>query len=137
MYVFSVLLSLIFLVLSILHLNWALGGKWGLNAALPSNPDGEKLFKPTKGLTLLVAIVLLLISLNYFINPEPGNPKNWIFSYSRIIIPVIFLVRAIGDFKFVGFFKKVKGTKFAEMDTKYYSPLCLIIAILGLAVRFV
>ena len=40
--------------------------------------------------------------------------------------------RAIGDFKYVGFFKRVRGSKFARMDTLVYSPLCLLLA-LGVA----
>lgn len=136
MYVISVLLSLIFLILSIIHLNWALGGKWAVDGVFPTKPGATTQFTPPKFATLVVAIGLLLFSLNYFINPEPGNPKNWIFDWSRIIIPSIFLIRAIGEFKYVGFFKKVKGTTFAEKDSKIYSPLCLLIAVLGFIVRF-
>ena len=53
----------------------------------------------------------------------------WVNVYGLKIIAGIFLLRAIGEFRFVGFFKKVKGTKFATLDTKYYSPLCLILSI--------
>lgn len=35
------------------------------------------------------------------------------------------LARAVGDFRLVGFFKKVKGSEFALMDTLLYSPLCV------------
>jgi hypothetical protein len=52
------------------------------------------------------------------------------------IIPAIFLIRAIGDFKYVGFTKKVKSSTFAELDTKFFSPLCLVIAALGFAIEF-
>lgn len=53
-----------------------------------------------------------------------------------VSIPIIFLVRAIGDFNYVGFFKKTKNTHFAKMDRKYFSPLCLLIAISGLYIYF-
>jgi len=43
----------------------------------------------------------------------------------------VFLARAIGDFRFVGFFKRVHGSRFAHWDTALYSPLCLVI---GLAI---
>ena len=33
-----------------------------------------------------------------------------------------------GNFRLVGFFKKVRGTRFATLDTRYYSPLCLFLA---------
>ena len=48
------------------------------------------------------------------------------------VIPIIFLLRAIGEFKYVGIFKRVKKTKFGRFDTKLFSPLCLIISILGI-----
>jgi hypothetical protein len=34
-------------------------------------------------------------------------------------------VRAIGDFNYVGFFKRRRGTRFAHLDTRLYSPLAL------------
>jgi hypothetical protein len=46
----------------------------------------------------------------------------------------LFILRAIGDFKYLGFFKKIKNTKFGQNDTKYFAPLCLIIGILTLLV---
>ena len=44
------------------------------------------------------------------------------------------LARAIGEFKYVGFFKKVGGSAFARMDTLLYSPLCLALSV---AIAFV
>lgn len=54
----------------------------------------------------------------------------WLDSYGLWIMAGIFIVRAIGDFKYVGFFKKIKHTAFGQNDTKYYSPVCLIIGVL-------
>ena len=135
MIVISILLSLVFLILSIIHLNWAIGNTWGLEYALPSSEGGEVIFRPGKFITLAVALGLLGFCFFYFINPEPDNPKNWIFDYGRIIIPGIFALRAIGDFKYVGLFKKIKNTKFAKMDTKFYTPLCIMIAGIGIIVK--
>jgi hypothetical protein len=39
------------------------------------------------------------------------------------------LARAIGEFKYVGFFKRVRDSKFARLDTLLYSPLCLLLAV--------
>ncbi|PTT14637.1 DUF3995 domain-containing protein, partial [Flavobacterium sp. HMWF030] len=52
------------------------------------------------------------------------------------IIIFIFILRAIGDFNYVGFFKKHRNSEFALKDTKYYSPLCLLIGVLTLLVVF-
>jgi hypothetical protein len=54
--------------------------------------------------------------------------------YGLWILMTLFILRAIGDFKYMGFFKKIKNTKFGQNDTKYFAPLCLIIGILTLLV---
>jgi hypothetical protein len=45
------------------------------------------------------------------------------------VIAALFLLRAIGDFKYVGFFKSVSQTDFARLDSLLFTPLCLLIAI--------
>ena len=35
--------------------------------------------------------------------------------------------RAIGDSELVGFFKEVRDSKFARLDTLFYSPLCVVL----------
>ena len=125
-------MSLIFVILAIIHLTWAIGSTWGLESALPADPKtGKVVIYPSTSMTLFVAFGLLACAFIYFINPEPGNPKNWIFDWGRVIVPVLFVLRAIGDFKYVGLTKKIKGTRFSAMDTKFYTPLCLCISALG------
>ena len=45
---------------------------------------------------------------------------------------MIFVLRTLGDFRYVGFTKRIRNTSFAEWDTKLYSPLCLLMALLAL-----
>jgi hypothetical protein len=45
------------------------------------------------------------------------------------ILAILFALRAMGDFHYVGFFKKVKSTPFALYDTKYFSPFCLYLSL--------
>jgi len=82
--------------------------------------------------TIMVALVLLTFAL--FILIKAGllqtTLPTWLQQYGLYILAGLFIIRAIGDFKYVGFTKKLKGTKFALMDTKWYSPLCLGIGIL-------
>ena len=40
-----------------------------------------------------------------------------------------FAARAVGDFRFVGLFKRVRGTRFACWDSLLFTPLCLVIAL--------
>ncbi len=126
-------LFLIFLFISAIHFYWAFGGKWGSDAVLPTKDDNNtKVLNPTILPTLIVAFGLLGFGL--FILVMSGlitfNKTHWLSKYGLWIIASIFTLRAIGDFKYVGFFKKIKQTKFGKNDTKYFSPLCLTIGIL-------
>ena len=46
-----------------------------------------------------------------------------------LVVAAAFLLRAIGDFRLVGFFKRVRNTRFAAWDTRLFSPLSLGIGI--------
>ncbi len=133
----SIFLSVIFFTLGLLHLYWATGGQWGFASTLPTNASGDRILNPRKsdsavvGLGLLAFGVFYLMSTGLIVNPLP----DWVFNIGGWLIPAIFLLRAIGDFKYVGFFKKVKGTSFGKIDTRFYSPLCLGISLLGLILQ--
>jgi glucan phosphoethanolaminetransferase (alkaline phosphatase superfamily) len=128
----AILLFTIFATLSTIHIYWAFGGKWGINAALPTNQDNQRQLEPSPLATIIVATGLLGFGLLYLakVNLLPLQLPNWATQYGLWAIATIFLIRAIGDFKYAGFFKTITTTKFAHMDTKYYTPLCIIIAIL-------
>jgi uncharacterized protein DUF3995 len=112
-----------------LHVYWAAGGTRGATAAVPAR-EGQPLFRPTRAATLLVAFLLLLgaalltARLGVFGRLEP----EWFFRAGAWALAGVFLARAIGDFRWVGFFKRPAGTRFAALDTALYSPLCLAIA---------
>lgn len=131
--VIAIILFLIFLFISSIHFYWAFGGKWGSDAVLPTKDDNNtKVLNPTILPTLIVAFGL--IGFGLFILVKSGiiafNIPLWLDKYGLWIIASIFTLRAIGDFNYVGFFKKIKQTKFGKNDTKYFSPLCLTIGIL-------
>lgn len=131
--VIAIILFLIFLFISSIHFYWAFGGKWGSDAVLPTKDDNNtKVLNPTILPTLIVAFGLLGFVL--FILVMSGlitfNTPQWLSKYGLWIIASIFTLRAIGDFNYVGFFKKIKHTKFGKNDTNYFSPLCLTIGIL-------
>ena len=87
--------------------------------------------------TLIVAWGLLAIG--FFILIKAGQLDFYIpaivTTYGLWIVGILFIVRAIGEFTYVGFFKKIRHTRFGQNDTKYYSPLCLLIGILTLLVE--
>ncbi len=130
----AIVLFLIFVFISSIHFYWAFGGKWGGDAVLPTKDDNNtKVLNPTILPTLIVAFGFLGFGL--FVLIISGlidfNVPHWLSKYGLWIIAGIFMLRAIGDFNYVGFFKKIKQTKFGKNDTKYFSPLCLAIGILA------
>ncbi len=116
------------LFISLLHLYWAAGGKRGLEVAIPrKSNESERLFRPGKGATVAVAVLilgasyLLLAKSGFFPTLLPQPLIHW----GCILCTAVFFVRAVGDFRYVGFFKRVRQTRFAQMDTRLYSPLCV------------
>ena len=131
MYFIATLTVLTLIIMGGFHFYWAFGGKLGLDKALPTK-DGKLLLNPGKVLTLLVGAVLLGFSyiayaLQFYDFTIMQNSN--FYKYSGLFIAVIFIVRSIGEFNAVGFFKKIKDTEFALYDTKYFSPLCLVLGL--------
>jgi hypothetical protein len=138
MIIITFILFLIFITLSALHFYWGFGGKWGSHAVVPTKENGIPVFVPRTISTFVVAVGLLCFGLFYLIKYgfiEMSFPI-WLDKTGFWIIASIFILRAIGDFNYVGFFKKHKSSKFAINDTKYFSPLCSLIGILTLVLKF-
>ncbi len=131
--ILSLFLSCVFFLISSIHFYWSLGGKFGFYAALPSNEKGEIILHPKKIDCIIVGVVFLLFCLFYLKKSTLLSiyTPPWVLNYGGWIIPSIFILRAIGDFKYLGFFKRIRTTKFGKADTYYFAPLCLIIAISG------
>ncbi|MBD2756198.1 DUF3995 domain-containing protein [Spirosoma validum] len=124
--------SIILLSISGIHFYWGLGGHWGLQAALPER-NGTKAFQPGRFATFNVAIIFAGMALFYlarigrFPIADSWMP-DWLNHYGLWLLTGIFLLRAVGDFYYVGFFKRIRTSRFAELDTKFYSPLCLLLS---------
>jgi hypothetical protein len=52
----------------------------------------------------------------------------WLAPTGVWVLTAVFVGRAVGDFRTVGFFKRVRGTLFARRDSLLYSPLCVALA---------
>lgn len=123
----------ILLIISGIHVYWAFGGKWGMNVAVPQLPEkpDARAFSPGPLLTLFVAVGLAAMAglhlhhVGWLDVPLP----SWLTTYGLWVIGGIFLLRVIGDFRYVGLFKRATDTPFAKMDTAYYIPLCLVLSI--------
>jgi len=51
-----------------------------------------------------------------------------VLSWLSCALALGLFMRAVGEFKCVGFFQRVRGSRFATLDTLVYSPLCLLLA---------
>jgi len=136
--ILSIILFLIFLILGSFHIYWLFGGTWGLKKVIPTKSREESPLPIPKFATLIVAMVLYTFSLIYLIKSGFTDLiiPNWISNYGIWVIPIIFFIRAIGEFNYLGFFKKIKDTEFAQADSKLFSPLCLTIAIISLVLEY-
>ncbi|MCF6360806.1 MAG: DUF3995 domain-containing protein [Cyclobacteriaceae bacterium] len=131
--------TLILLGLSLIHFSWVLGSKWGFEKALPTNAEGIKVLNPSRLDSTIVATGLLLFATYYMLK---GNfislpVPSFVLAYAGWAISAIFILRAIGDFKYIGFFKSVTGTEFASLDTMFYSPLCLGLGIIAILLEVI
>lgn len=119
-----------YFAISLLHFYWLFGGTVGLHAAIPE-VDGRPAFQPSRLATLVVATGLLMCALLILATsgvlsaPVPRAALLWLTR----LLALVFFARAIGDFRLVGFFKRIRNSKFARLDTRVYSPLCLVLAI--------
>ncbi|WNZ25430.1 DUF3995 domain-containing protein [Leptolyngbya sp. NK1-12] len=129
-YVIGLITTTIFVALSTLHIYWAFGGNWGATATVPSI-DGQPLFEPglwdtlAVAMALSIAAIICLGTLNYRL---PFLP-TWIYRTGIWCIALVFLLRAIGEFRYLGFFKQFNDSLFAHWDTVLYTPLCLGLAV--------
>ncbi len=122
-----------------LHFYWAVGGKWASDVVVPTKPTGEKLFNTSASSCVVVGGGLWLMSFVHVANAGLIFDSNdlIIIRYATLAMGIIFFIRFMGDFKWVGVFKKVKDTSFAKNDTLYYAPLCLFLSISSFVLFFV
>jgi Protein of unknown function (DUF3995) len=133
----GILLATIFAILSLLHFYWAAGGRFGIGVVIPQ-VEGKAAFTPSPlgtimvGVALLAAMFTILGQIGFLGEIIP----SWIFRWGSLGLAALFLLRSIGEFKLVGFFKQTSNSSFATWDTFLFSPLCLFIAIVAFVISF-
>lgn len=110
------------------------------NSSSHSGKKGEQqpIFKPRKLGTILVAVLILLASsmLIFQAGYLESLQTNTLTKIGSIVCATVFMIRAIGDFNYLGFFKKIKHSQFARYDTWIYSPLCLFLGLTYIILLF-
>lgn len=132
----SLTVAIALLLLGVMHLWWALAAPARSDRVIPSRVDGQPLFTPGPAGTLLVAA--LLFAAAFLLYERSGlGPALLSPALARLgagTVAVVLLLRGIGDFRYVGLFKRERSTPFARQDTLLYTPLVLTLAALaGLA----
>lgn len=134
LYITGLLLSFIFVFLSAIHFYWGFGGTWAIKGSIPTKENNEKVINPKFFACFTMGFIFL--SFGFFVLAKSRilsfRFPGWLMEYGTWGLCLLFMMRAIGEFKYVGFFKKIKSTEFAQMDTKYYSPLCLVVGLLAM-----
>lgn len=114
-----------------LHGYWALGGRWGLHAALPHRKDGEPAFRPGFGLCALMGMILFFWT-TLIAAPLIGvsiPAQRWLLWASVAILTL----RLAGEGRKVGFFKQDRNSLFARWDDALYLPLVFSMLLAALA----
>lgn len=128
----AVFLATVFLFLAALHVYWGFGGKWGGALTVPQDPAGRPLFTPGRAACFAVAIAIggfaHLCLAAVALAPLPPLP----FSRRLLIVGLsaLFAARTVGDFRYFGFFRRVRDTGFARLDRICYTPLCAALTVL-------
>ena len=118
------------------HLLWAVGGQLGLSVSLPQLPDGTPVmahrlpwWRPAAGAVALgLACLALLLLANAGALRLP-IPRAWV-RFLLLAAGLAFIARALVPNRYVGFFKRLRSTRWARYDTRLYSPLFLLLGLL-------
>ena len=128
----GILLAVVFSIVGTFHVIWVFRGLPAV-PVVPVIPDGP-ILRPSQLATLAVAaalagaVLVVLARADLILRSAPRA----ITTLACAALGVVFVLRAMGDFRLMGFFKRIRDTDFAVWDTWLYSPLCLAIGLASL-----
>ncbi|MEO8856630.1 MAG: DUF3995 domain-containing protein, partial [Burkholderiaceae bacterium] len=131
------LVASVFVLLAAWHVRMALSPRTARGIAVPSLA-GRPLFVPSTRATLAVAILLLVFAVLVAAAAgilAVGVPLR-VLGWLCYALALGLLARAVGDFTYVGLFKRVRSSAFARLDTQIFSPLCLGLAVAVAVIAF-
>ena len=123
-------LTIVFFALCGLHAYWSVGGRRGLDGVVPT-VEGRRMLNPSRLASLCVAAALAvagMVTLGATGAFQSFVAESWIRG-ALILLSVVFAARAVGDFRMIGITKRVRGTRFAKLDTLLFIPLCTVLAL--------
>ena len=119
MSILTIALAAVFFLEGGLHVYWGLSGKMPEDALIPRDEDGIQLFDAQPVMTIASGVLQWISALIVVL---PGTRL-------KLGLAVLLLMRAMGELNYIGFFKRVRGSRYATLDTWLYSPLCLVQAV--------
>ena len=120
----------VLLLLAALHMYWVVRGV-GTGAGVPSRVDGTPAMRPGRMASLAVTLALTLAA-TLVLSRADVLQVAWPKQVPRIGtwgVATAFAARTVGEFHYVGLFKRVRDTPFGRWDTRLYTPLCAALAI--------
>lgn len=130
MTVVAMSLASVLCALAIVHLYWTVRGV-GMGAAVPTHTNGTAVFRPGRVSAFVVAAALFLAAVIVLARARVilvGFPDAAIRVGIWGVVAA-FAARTVGEFRYVGLFKRVRGTPFAHWDSLLFTPLCTIMSI--------
>ncbi len=130
----AISIAIVFAALSALHWYWVVAGVSGGGPALPE-VNGRPAFRPGRPATAGVALALAAAALTVLVCAGAVRTQlpRWVPPaapfWATIFLGAVFVLRAVGEFRLVGFFKTVHDTPFARWDTRLFSPLCFALGV--------
>jgi hypothetical protein len=125
----AVFTTVVLLGLSALHVYWAAGGRRGTDAVIPT-VEGRRALNPSPLATIGIAVALAVAGAVTIGSTGALSAvvPAWLIRSGLVVLSLVFGLRAVGDFRLIGLTKRVKGTRFARLDTQLFSPLCVGLA---------
>jgi hypothetical protein len=114
-----------------MHLYWLAGGRAGSARVIPT-VDGRPTFRPSPIGTAGVVVALTAAAALYAGSALGSRPRLF-HRTGALGAATVLAARAIGDRRRVGFLKTERDSAFARLDTAVLSPLCVALALSGLA----
>ncbi|MDX2471737.1 MAG: DUF3995 domain-containing protein [SAR324 cluster bacterium] len=125
------LVPAIFVIVGLVHFYWAVGGKKFVSSTIPEK-NGKPLFQPTFTITAIMGLAFFAFAVGVLafggLVAVPLEPR--VIRFCVLVMLALFFGRMIGDFQYIGLFKKVKGSRFSHNDDLYFIPFCGVLAVM-------
>ena len=123
-------IALSLFAIAVVHFYWGLLCMEGEAVLVPEH-EGQPVYTPRNSDFLDVAAALVLACVVVAARGEllhSPMPVAWTHA-GTFAVGLVLLARAVGDFRYVGFFKRVRDTEFAEWDTRLFSPVSFLLGV--------